>query len=412
MELPYLLTCTPSSRTADVLQVLGGPSGSDADTDALSPERSRAPRVIGGLPIAEYEGSPRRYGPRPPESSAASLLLPSAQSLLSSPSVFPPRPGFPQRVQQAPPQDEPRPPQTPPPAAPQPAVGTDPGAYDYLYEFSETRKVLEEFFKPSSPPPQQQQQSENFHELDYNLHRQAGNSYVGQRLAKDGASPGAEARNEEPSSPPRQQQHKAGGTPDLISLRDHEDASPAHVVSVTVTSHEFINTEQETMHDAAAVEEDLAETEVGLQVGHSRNFTLSPETTDCDSNDIESEVSLENEGSMHSSGGGRLYGSMPVLEDGLSSGHASDAEDSPTLPATQMSAVPLVTDANPTVLLMKKQICEIEREIRSRAHKHEAKNAAAATSSTPAQPTLDFRAVEDFLRGHDVSSFSAAAADL
>lgn len=40
--------------------------------------------------------------------------------------------------------------------------------------------------------------------------------------------------------------------------------------------------------------EDLGDTEVGLQVGHSRNFTLSPETTDCDSNcgDLDSEVSL------------------------------------------------------------------------------------------------------------------------
>lgn len=130
-------------------------------------------------------------------------------------------------------------------------------------------------------------------------------------------------------------------------------------------------------------------------MGHSRNFTLSPETTDCDSNDIESEVSLENEGSMHSSGGGRLYGSMPVLEDGLSSGHASDTE---------------TPDANPTVLLMKKQICEIEREIRSRAHKHDAPTPKAPP---PAQTTLDFRAVEDFLRGHDVTAFSSsAAADL
>lgn len=128
---------------------------------------------------------------------------------------------------------------------------------------------------------------------------------------------------------------------------------------------------------------------MGLQVGHSRNFTLSPETTDCDSNDIESEVSLENEGSMHSSGGGRLYGSMPVLEDGLSSGHASDTEE----------ILPLVIppEANPTIMLMKKQICEIEREIRSRASntKLEAKVAVATE--------VDYKAVEDFLRGHDIS---------
>ncbi|XP_059490401.1 protein lin-10-like isoform X8 [Neocloeon triangulifer] len=232
---------------ADFFKVLG-PSGSDADTDPLSPERSRAPRVIGGLPIAEYEGSPRRYGPRQLSDSPSSQQqqtptgplisgLPSAQSLLSSPSVFPPRPGFPQRV-----------------------------------------------------------------------------------LSKD------------------------------------ED-----------------------------------DDEIGLQVGHSRNFTLSPETTDCDSNDIESEVSLENEGSMHSSGGGRLYGSMPVLEDGLSSGHASDGEDSvppPTVPG----------DANPTIMLMKKQICEIEREIRSRAG-----NTKLEAKPTANQATIDYRAVEDFLRGHDIS---------
>lgn len=44
----------------------------------------------------------------------------------------------------------------------------------------------------------------------------------------------------------------------------------------------------------SASTEDLGDTEVGLQVGHSRNFTLSPETTDCDSNcgDLDSEVSL------------------------------------------------------------------------------------------------------------------------
>jgi hypothetical protein len=129
--------------------------------------------------------------------------------------------------------------------------------------------------------------------------------------------------------------------------------------------------------------------QVGLQVGHSRNFTLSPETTDCDSNDIESEVSLENEGSMHSSGGGRLYGSMPVLEDGLSSGHASDTEDA--LPPVAPS------EANPTIMLMKKQICEIEREIRSRASNTKLDSKVAVATE------VDYKAVEDFLRGHDIS---------
>lgn len=110
---------------------------------------------------------------------------------------------------------------------------------------------------------------------------------------------------------------------------------------------------------------DLGETEVGLQVGHSRNFTLSPETTDCDSNcgDLDSEMSLmlmENElgpvgsvGLLGSSGdlvgapdSTRLYSSMPILEDGLSSGHTSDNDNN-----------------NPTVILMKRQLTEIERDI-------------------------------------------------
>lgn len=72
-------------------------SNSVSDGESLSPERDReggggkVARMIGGLPIAEYEGSPRRYGLRrdPP-------VLPSAHSLLASPSVYAPRPGFPQ----------------------------------------------------------------------------------------------------------------------------------------------------------------------------------------------------------------------------------------------------------------------------------------------------------------------------
>ena len=60
--------------------------------------------------------------------------------------------------------------------------------------------------------------------------------------------------------------------------------------------------------------------------GSGRNFTLSPETTDCDSADLESEVSM-NEGSFHSGSGPRVHTAMPILEDGLSSGHASDLEE-------------------------------------------------------------------------------------
>lgn len=130
-------------------------------------------------------------------------------------------------------------------------------AFDYLYEFSETRKVLEEFFKPSSPLPLES----DFAELEYNLHRQAGNSYVGQRLA-------AKDYDDEPAPPLSPRAHKPGGTPDLISLGDNED-----LVSGTVLAdHHSTAAAERTLnlltHDVDAIsnnaDEDLAETEVGL----------------------------------------------------------------------------------------------------------------------------------------------------
>ncbi|XP_049762695.1 uncharacterized protein LOC126088553 isoform X3 [Schistocerca cancellata] len=289
-------------------------------------------RVIGGLPIAQYEGSPRRYGPR--QSSVSrhgthSVSLPSAQSLLNSPSVYPPRPGFPQRVltsqQQQASSQQPQQQQSPQQqqqdeqeteTGSSGGDGTGTGAFDYLYEFSETRKVLEEFFK--CPPEnsvnhtqqqQQQQQaaSDSFRELEYELRRQAaGSAYVGQRLAKE--------RPDQEDSPRRPMGGGSGGG----LLGSQADLSAAGSGST----------------------EDLGDTEVGLQVGHSRNFTLSPETTDCDSNcgDLDSELSLTpapetivGQG-LDSSGEGPCSSiplprpAMPVLEDGLSSGHASDAD--------------------------------------------------------------------------------------
>ncbi|XP_055525548.1 uncharacterized protein LOC129718629 isoform X2 [Wyeomyia smithii] len=91
-----------------------------------------------------------------------------------------------------------------------------------------------------------------------------------------------------------------------------------------------------------------------------RNFTLSPETTDYDSNcgDLDSEVSLRYIGNEYGLSGdlnglpghvgghgetgtdyARLYSSMPILEDGLSSGHASDNENNLPLPGSGISIV-------------------------------------------------------------------------
>jgi hypothetical protein len=96
------------------------------------------------------------------------------------------------------------------------------------------------------------------------------------------------------------------------------------------------------------------ETEVAERVAEdSRNFTLSPDLTDCDSNEIESEISLE--GSLLSNS--KVVTSMPILEDGLSSGVPSsdnELDDDSNL------------DSPITLAYVKKQICDIEEEIVSK----------------------------------------------
>ncbi|XP_015127063.1 uncharacterized protein LOC107048400 isoform X4 [Diachasma alloeum] len=383
-------TSTYPRNTSDFFKVIT--PASDCEANSPSPERNhKVARVIGELPIAQYSGSPRRYGVR------ENSRLPS---LLSSPSMYmTPRPGFPQRILpttpnqkdketdylsnskedtteilvetssppneisstlvvsptvEETPQPEPQS-QTPEPEEEEEEeedflkpsfLSSDnlsslvtPGGstFDYLYEFSETRKVLEEFFK--CPPPNEEKENNGetfpFQDLDYELRRQGGSSYVGQRLAS--------------------------GLPSTEEVMVHESPKKQrsdYPQSTTEHENNFLDLSVGTGSSG-----DLGETEVGLQVGHSRNFTLSPETTDCDSNcgDLDSEMSLmmmDNEllpasgllGSVGDLGNNsdslRIYTSMPVLEDGLSSGHASDTDNN-----------------NPTVMLMKRQINEIEKEI-------------------------------------------------
>ncbi|XP_044016997.1 uncharacterized protein LOC122858276 isoform X3 [Aphidius gifuensis] len=436
--------------TSDFFKVMTPAS----DGNSPSPERNhKVQRIIGELPIAQYSGSPRRYGVR------ENSRLPS---LLSSPSsvYMTPRPGFPQRIlpttpnkkeyEQSSPTEEIitttttttsvpmtttiTPPQSPSPtpSSSSPSLSSSPlppqlqlptteilvetssptieklnnlivtpqviednqinndsispvpepddeddddddhdnddddhddddddrdflkssflntdnlsslvtpggSTFDYLYEFSETRKVLEEFFKCPAPNEEKENNGEAFpfQDLDYELRRQSGSSYVGQRLAS--GLPGAE---------------------EVMVHESPKKQRSDYPQSTTEHENNFLD-----LSVGTGSSEDLGETEVGLQVGHSRNFTLSPETTDCDSNcgDLDSEMSLmmmDNElipasgllGSIGDLGNNsdslRIYTSMPVLEDGLSSGHASDNDNN-----------------NPTVMLMKRQINEIEKEI-------------------------------------------------
>ncbi|XP_076756435.1 uncharacterized protein LOC143426716 isoform X3 [Xylocopa sonorina] len=386
---------------------------SDCEVDSPSSERNhKVTRVIGELPIAQYSESPRRYGVRDTQ-------LPC---LLSSPSVYmTPRPGFPQRVLPTTPSHNEKEdtsaeiivekavvetnmdytddqtvnasPPSPkiedeeedslkPPSVPidniSNLVSSGGSTFDYLYEFSETRKVLEEFFKCPPPVKEKENSIESFpfQDLDYELRRQGGSAYVGQRLA---------------SGPPTTEEVLVHESPKK-QRADFPQSTGEH-------ENNFLD-----LSVGTGSSEDLGETEVGLQVGHSRNFTLSPETTDCDSNcgDLDSEVSLmmmDNElipasgllGSVGDLGNNsdslRIYTSMPVLEDGLSSGHASDTDNN-----------------NPTVMLMKRQINEIEIEIIQRSRVNDTVHPATAENDSVGKDLAGLTVNKDIL--HSLKSSS------
>ena len=172
-----------------------------------------------------------------------------------------------------------------------PSVNQEPdGGYDYRYEFSETRKVLEEFFKaenefPAGVPAQS--------DLDYSLTRlDTGSSYVGQRLADpdlDLVVPGVS---------------KPAYSRDLLDLV--VNMAPPGPVPPPPAPGPALPRLSEVMSELPPPPP--------APYHDSRNFTLSPETTDCDSADLESELSVPSagEGSFHSSG--PRHTAMPILE--------------------------------------------------------------------------------------------------
>ncbi|XP_050524031.1 uncharacterized protein LOC126895824 isoform X2 [Daktulosphaira vitifoliae] len=217
----------------------------------------------------------------------------SMPSLLSSPTLYVPRPGFPQRVIQ----DNSR------SSSPSPTMN-----FDYLYEFSETRKVLEEFFKSSATENQNSQQLQ-FQDLEYELRRRI---------------PASEQSSTHENM--------------LLSNEDLHQSSQLSPLK------------QGSLEESRC----LAGAHQNYIGRFSRNVTLSPEITDCEDigigSDGESSSLVDSQHMIPLSGVSSI--TMPVLEDGLSSGHTSDTDNN-----------------NPTVLLMKRQISEIEKEIIERTNR-------------------------------------------
>lgn len=197
--------------------------------------------------------------------------------------------------------------------------------YDYCYEFSETRKVLEEFFTPQEQQQFQQQKLLEFQQqsklqqvekalpLDdfVDFKQQSSATYIGQRLAA--------------LKQIQQKQH-------------YEHQLQQQYENRSIIEEATVAKSKPILYENEIVDEDLEMQNYYGTRQLSKNFTLSPETTDYDydSNcgDLDSEFSLKYISDLSLSNDangtqdiGRLYSSMPVLEDGLSSGHASDTEN-------------------------------------------------------------------------------------
>ncbi|XP_037298852.1 uncharacterized protein LOC115446582 [Manduca sexta] len=259
---------------------------SDASPSAVwlsgDEDKGRVTRVIGELPIAEYEGSPRRYGV-------------GTQKTARSP-----RPGFPQRVV-----TESR--DVSPPASS--------AAFDYLYEFSETRKVLEEFFRCPTVPTQTQLNTNdeivNFQELDYELRRQTQECPSENGL--EGGSDAEWPRAAEPLHSP----HAAHNHTNFLGLQVlpmlHADAS-VHSLSAGAWSGDA---SPRSARLPFALSTDTSDTASDLSLVLMDNDIVDPKV-----------VSVQ----IDTSRGVTHY---PIVEDGLSSGHASDNDNNNQLHTIQ-----------------------------------------------------------------------------
>jgi hypothetical protein len=260
--------------------------------------------------------------------------------------------------------------------------------YDYQYEFSETRKVLSEFFKtPPSPSenrvPPQSAEDDTFFDLNYTLRKRSqgeerddladeeearvrhqrdlldvipelgsDNGHCGGAQTEQQLSGGIDEYAPDESRQPHSRSgfmsYNGLAAATLMSNGGGTDTGYATLnspeVSVRSASNQMtavacsrpsqsLSTEIRQKPPVSSLSQlpvrHVAPFDVGSAAAGnpvcSRNFTLSPETTDCDSGDLESELS-GNEGSYHSSGP-RALTAMPVLEDGLSSGNVSEEED-------------------------------------------------------------------------------------
>lgn len=213
-----------------------------------------------------------------------------------------------------------------------------PLSFDYLYEFSETRKVLEEFFTCQTNNDKILEKLSDFNESDdvgdysfennfsnvlsnndnddiipsinktttlggaissptstmttTNMHHSSAitnnTSYIGQKLAGNNKY---NTTNNDHHLDLQQQQHHPTAYhqhTQILSHSNNHDRNPKNNIDDLYEHHDI----ELFLDSGSRSSGELADNEV--EHGHTRNFTLSPETTDYDSNcgDLDSEVSL------------------------------------------------------------------------------------------------------------------------
>ncbi|XP_038208307.1 uncharacterized protein LOC119829729 isoform X8 [Zerene cesonia] len=239
-------------------------------------DKNRVTRVIGELPIAEYEGSPRRYG------------IGTQKAHVRSP-----RPGFPQRII-----TESRN-ETPPPSS---------TAFDYLYEFSETRKVLEEFFRC----PQQQNSNDeivNFQELDYELRRQT------QDCPSENGIEGSDV--EWPLADTLHSPHTAHNHTNFLGLQQQRGRYNAPDMSALRATHSAAADACEPPDVDSVCASPAVRDALALSSASDTPSDLSLALMENELSEMKVQMELNRVVGAH----------MPVVEDGLSSGHVSDSDN-------------------------------------------------------------------------------------
>lgn len=172
-----------------------------------------------------------------------------------------------------------------------------PLSFDYLYEFSETRKVLEEFFTCQTSNDKILEKLSDFNESD-NGGMMGGYDHVNSNMSSA----------QQPDDMLITNHHTTTNSTNA-SYIGHRLANKFQPTATLPPADDYMSNSRR-QHDDIYEHQDielfldsgsrssgeLADNEVdGHNVdGHTRNFTLSPETTDYDSNcgDLDSEVSL------------------------------------------------------------------------------------------------------------------------